>query len=160
MADISTFPILPIVHDSALKSETGPFLTYTAYTAVKVGQAVCFQSSGADFTVIPSVGGAGTVPIGVAANDADAGAKVSIAMQGNVIEMANADDTTVIDAGDWVECNDNAVGGTINTIDFTASGTTVTMHYQTIGIALEDIAGGASGYVLIMPIPLVQGNAS
>lgn len=160
MADISAFPTLPAVHDSEMLSDAGGILTFTASGTIKVGQGVCYAASGASMTVLASVAGEGTGPIGVALDNVTDGEVVAVAMPGCVVEMANADDTTAIDARDWVELNDNAVAGTINTVDLTASGTTTTAHPHVIGIALEDIPGGASGWVLIMPIPLTQGNAS
>ena len=160
MTDISAFPTLPNVHDSELLTDKGPVLTFLSAGTIKVGQGVCFAATGVSFSVIPSIAGANTQPIGVALDNVVSGEYVAVACVGCVAEMANADDTATIDAGDWVELNDNAVGGTINTVNFSASGTTTTAHPQVIGIALEDIAASGSGYILIMPIPLTQGNAS
>jgi hypothetical protein len=76
-----------------------------------------------------------------------------------IASVLNADDTTGIDAGDYLEMNDNAVGGTVSAAALTASGATATPHYC-IGIALEDIAGGGSGKCLIAPQCVIQVNAS
>ena len=160
MADISAFPTLPRANDSELISDGGPILTFVASGTIRVGQAVCYAATGVSMTVIASVAGTNTKPVGVALNNATNGEYVAVAMAGCVVEMANADDTATIDAGHWVECNDNAVGGTINEIDFTASGATVTIKDQTIGMALDDIAASGTGRVLVMPIPLTVGNAS
>ena len=160
MADISAFPTLPRANDSELISDGGPILTFIASGTIKVGQVVCFAATGDSMTVLASVAGANTKPVGVALDNVTNGEYVAVAMAGCVVEMANADDTATIDAGHWVECNDNAVGGTINEIDFTASGATVTIKDQTIGMALDDIAASGTGRVLIMPVPLTVGNAS
>ena len=160
MADISAFPTMPVINDSELISDGGPVLTFTAAGTIKIGQAVCYAETGVSMTVIASVAGANTKPVGVALDNVTNGEYVAVAMAGCVVEMANADDTATIDAGHWVECNDNAVGGTINEIDFSASGATVTIKDQTIGMALDDIAASGTGRVLIMPIPLTVGNAS
>lgn len=160
MADISAFPTLPRANDSELISDGGPILTFIASGTIKVGQVVCFAATGDSMTVLASVAGANTKPVGVALDNVTNGEYVAVAMAGCVVEMANADDTATIDAGHWVECNDNTVGGTINEIDFTASGATVTIKDQTIGMALDDIAASGTGRVLIMPVPLTVGNAS
>ena len=160
MTDISAFPTLPSANDSELISDGGPILTFTASGTILVGQAVCYAATGVSKTVLASIAGANTKPVGVALDNATKGEYVAVAMAGCVVEMANADDTATIDAGHWVECNDNAVGGTINEIDFTASGATVTIKDQTIGMALDDIAASGTGRVLVMPIPLTVGNAS
>lgn len=160
MTDISAFPTLPSANDSELISDQGPILTFIASGTILVGQAVCYAATGVSMTVLASVAGANTKPVGVALDNVTNGEYVAVACAGCVVEMANADDTATIDAGHWVECNDNAVGGTINEIDFTAAGTTVTIKDQTIGMALDDIAASGTGRVLVMPIPLTVGNAS
>ena len=160
MADISAFPTMPVANNSELISDGGPILTFTASGTILVGQAVCFAATGVSMTVLASIAGANTKPVGVALDNVTDGEKVAVALAGCVVEMANADDTATIDAGHWVECNDNAVGGTINEISFTASGATVTILDQVIGMALDDIAASGTGRVLVMPIPLVRGNAS
>jgi len=160
MTDISAFPTMPVANDSELISDGGPILTFIASGTILVGQAVCYAATGVSMTVLASVAGENTKPVGVALNNATNGEYVAVAMAGCVVEMANADNTATIDAGHWVECNDNKVGGTINEIDFTASGATVTIKDQTIGMALDDIAASGTGRVLVMPIPLTVGNAS
>ena len=160
MTIISASPPLPSSDDSDLISDQGPILTFVASGTILVGQAVCYAATGVSMTVLASIAGANTKPVGVALDNVTNGEYVAVAMAGCVVEMANADDTATIDAGHWVECNDNAVGGTINEIDFTASGATVTIKDQTIGMALDDIAASGTGRVLVMPIPLTVGNAS
>jgi len=158
MADISAFPTMPYTHDSEMMSSNGPILTFTASGTIKVGQVVCFAANGASMTVLASIKGAGTVPVGVALDNVTDGEKVAVAMMGCVAEVANADDTATIDTGDWLECNDNAVGGTVNTATFTAASDADARNGQIIGMALEDIGASGTGYMLICPVP--QGTTS
>lgn len=158
MTDISAFPTMPYTHDSEMQSDRGPVLTFTASGTILVGQVVCFAASGASMTVLASIKGSGTVPVGVALDNASDGEKVAVAMMGCVAEVANADDTATIDAGDWLECNDNAVAGTVSTATFTAASDADARNAQIIGMALEDIGASGTGYMLICPVP--QGTTS
>ena len=158
MADIKAFPTMPYTHDSEMLSSNGPILTFTASGTIKVGQVVCFADAGASMTVLASIKGAGTVPVGVALDNVTDGEKVAVAMMGCVAEVANADDTATIDTGDWLECNDNAVAGTVNTATFTAASDADARNGQIIGMALEDIGASGTGYMLICPVP--QGTTS
>ena len=158
MGDIKAFPTMPYTHDSEMLSSNGPILTFTASGTIKVGQVVCFAAAGASMTVLASIAGSGTVPVGVALDNVTDGEKVAVAMMGCVAEVANADDTATIDAGDWLECNDNAVAGTVNTATFTAASDADARNSQIIGMALEDIGASGTGYMLICPVP--QGTTS
>jgi predicted RecA/RadA family phage recombinase len=153
MADISAFPTI-----TPVEATDGDTFTYTAGAAITAGMVVCFEATGVSRQVIKCVAGAGTWPIGVAITSAASGAKVTVQTSGYAY-VANADDTTGIDAGDFLEMNDNAVGGTVNAAAITASGATVTPHYC-VGVAVEDIAGGGTGLCLIMPQVVIQANAS
>ncbi len=56
----------------------------------------------------------------------------------------------MIDAGAVVEGNDNAVGGTISAATGSATtGEAEELMADVVGMALEDIAGGATGRVKI-----------
>ena len=158
MTDISAFPTMPYTHDSEMMSSNGPILTFTASGTIKVGQVVCFADAGASMTVLASIKGAGTVPVGVALDNVTNGEKIAVAMMGCVAEVANADDTATIDTGDWLECNGNAVAGTVNTATFTAASDADARNGQIIGMALEDIGASGTGYMLICPVP--QGTTS
>jgi hypothetical protein len=155
MADISSFPtaIAPVEY------VLGVTYNLKSNGAIKAGQVVCFEATGVSKQVIPCVAGAGTWPIGVALTNAAAGVYVAVAGVGSIVKVVNADDTTGIDAGDWLEMNDNTVGGTVNAAALTASGATVTPHWC-IGVAVDDIAGGASGFCLVAPQCIIQPNAS
>lgn len=140
MADISAFPTIHnvVIHEGLMR-------TYTATEAVKAGQAVGFAATGVSNAVVPMDATADEQCIGVAVYDAGAGSLVSVAMDGCVVVVANADDTTAIDTGDQVELNDNAVQGTVSTLALTQ----FTANHYVLGIALEDIAGAGEGEILV-----------
>ena len=140
MADISTFPTITDV-----VSHMGLSRTFTFTEAASAGQVVGFAATGISNAVVPMDATAGEQCIGVAIYDVAIGDKGAVAMNGSVVKMANADDTSAIDAGDVVELNDNAVQGTVSALTLTQ----YTANHYTMGIALEDIAGGASGDVLV-----------
>lgn len=154
MADISTFPSMGIV-----VRQLGLTFTATANGAITAGMVVSFDDAGISNDVMPCVAEAGTWPIGVAITSAVDNAEVTVASYGSIVKVANADDTTGIDAGDFLAMNDCAAKGTVAAADLTASGATVLLQYV-VGIALEDIAGGGTGFALIAPQQIVRGNAS
>ena len=155
MADISAFPTIRNVLVSG-----NNIITLTATTAVKAGQLVAINATGVSGAVDKCIATAGSMPIGVALYDAAAAAIVAVATIGCVVYMANADDTTGIDAGGWVEFNDNAVGGTISECAVAAIGGAVgTGHYGVFGVAIDDIAGSGTGRVLLTgPQNVIQLN--
>lgn len=156
MADISAFPTIRNVLYWG-----NNLVQVTATTAVTAGQVVAINATGVSMAVDPAVAAGGSRSIGVALYDAAAGAEVTIACVGCVAYVAIADDTTGADAGDFLETNDNTVGGTVSTAAVAATGgATVTSHFDVIGIALDDIAGGGTGRMLIQPMCLTQANSS
>lgn len=141
MTDITAFPtISPVVINDA-----GPQRTFTFTEAASAGQAVGFAATGVSNAVVPMDATAGEQPIGVAVYPVEAGDKGLVAMDGNIVKVANADDTTAIDAGDHVGPNDNALQGTVSTVALGIQ----TADVYFLGIALEDIAGGGTGEILI-----------
>lgn len=140
MADISAFPTIHTVvtHESLIR-------TYTFTEAASAGMAVGFAATGVSNAVVPMDATADEQPIGVAVYDVAIGEKGAVAMNGNVCVVANADDTTAIDAGDQVELNDNAVQGTVSALALTQ----FTANHYVLGIALEDIAGAGTGEILV-----------
>jgi len=142
MADISAFPTIRKVFDSGNQN----FLTMTATTAVKAGMVVEIDATGVDLSVNKAVKESGASPVGVALYDAAAGSKVLVATVGAVVYVANADASTGTDAGDLLVTNDNTVGGTVSAS--VAVATTATPQ-KLVGIAIDDIAGGATGRCLI-----------
>jgi len=125
MADITIFPNIatPLVAGDNIKS-------LRAGATIKPGQVVEISDSR---TVVPATG-TGT-PIGVAIGNAVLGEQVAVAGNGCWVIVVNADSATNISAGDALEANDNAVGGTVSALD---SG-------KRVAIAIDDIAGGGMG---------------
>lgn len=145
MAAISAFPDIDVV-----MVNNGPTFTFFATAAITKGQVVCFNATGVSMYVEASVAGAGSQPIGVAiTSQATVGGPVTVALAGSIVYVANADDTSTLDAGDYVLTNSNAVKGTV-----CAVGTGAATQYP-VGIALEDIAGSGTGRMLVFPAPLV-----
>ncbi len=146
MSDVGTFPTLVdgIIHN------TGPSWTFTAGEDVKAGQLVGFAAAGGSLTVVAMDRTKDEVPIGVAQYDIASGEKGSILLPGCIVTVVNADDTTVIDAGDSLIQNDNSIKGTVSsaTGDHDAGAPTPTDDYI-VGNALEDIAGGGTGKALL-----------
>ncbi len=155
MADISTFPTIT---ESVIKNN-GPTASLTATEAIKAGQVVGFAATGISNAVVPMDKTSGERSIGVAIIDAAAGEMVTVALVGSIAVVANADDTTGIDAGDLVAQNNNSVKGTVSAATETASGATVT-NWDVTGVAIEDIAGGGTGQIIVCPFVFTQGNAS
>jgi hypothetical protein len=146
MADITTFPTITAVvsqgHHNARDVIAG--------AAIKAGQVVAYARTGVSNTVHPAVKGTTGGIAGVAAYDIASGAKGTIYTNGAIVYVANADDTTAIGAGSLVEHNDNAVGGTVSAL--VAAATTAdgeALYNDVLGYALDDIAGGATGRVMI-----------
>ena len=125
MADITIFPNIatPLVAGDNIKS-------LVAGATIKPGQVVEISDSR---TVVPATG-TGT-PIGVAIGNAVLGEQVAVAGNGCWVIVVNADSATNISAGDALEADDNAIGGTVSALD---SG-------KRIAIAIDDIAGGGMG---------------
>lgn len=142
MADIAAF-----TSPSHLVKGIGVFRSFTATTAVKAGQVVCFHGTGVDWSVIPSIAGSGTYPIGVAVTNADAGKAVDVALNGSIVKVVNADDGTGIEAGEWVKCDDNAVGGTVKVCVYSGG----IAAQGVIGHSMEAIAANSSGFILVCP---------
>lgn len=141
MADITSFPT---IHQVVI-DDGGPIRTFTFTEAASAGMAVGFAATGISNAVVPMDATSGEQCIGVAVYDVAIGAKGAVAMDGNIVVVANADDTSVIDAGDYVELNDNAVQGTVSALTLTQ----FTANHYVLGITLEDIAGNGTGEVLV-----------
>jgi len=133
MADIATFPT---IHDVLYAGDN--IQSFTASEAIKAGQAVGFAAAGVSLSVVPLDNTAGENAVGVALYDAAIGEKVAVACMGCICYVANADDGTVID---------NSVKGTVSEHAFGA----VEGTYLLIGQAIEDIAGGGTGRIMVMP---------
>lgn len=140
MADINVFPTM---HD-VLKSGDNT-LNLKAGATIKAGQVVGAHATGVSGEVIPNVGA--TPATGVALYDAASGAPIAVASTGCVVDVANADASTVIDAGTWVTIDDNAVGGTVSAIDAGMPAAEV------VGFTLDDIGGSGVGRIMLAPSP-------
>ena len=141
MAGIAAFPT---IHGVVI-DDRGPLRSFTFTEAAKAGMAVGFAATGVSNAVVPMDATAGEQPIGVAVYDVEAGDMGSVAMDGNVVVVANDDDTTAIDAGDHVGPISSTVQGAVVPIALGIK--TADIYY--LGIALEDIAGGATGEILV-----------
>ncbi len=142
MADIGTFPTIRnvLVDGENIKS-------YTAGAAIKAGQVVAFHGTGVSKTVHPAVKGTTVQIVGVALYDVSSGDEVAVAGRGCRVYVANYDGTTGIDAGDALEDNDNAVGGTVGAF---ALGGALVIRYIA-GYAVDDIAGAGTGIMEVNP---------
>ena len=155
MADISAFPDMG---DTILVSGDN-IQKYIAGAAITKGQAVAIHGTGVSETVHPAVKGTTASVEGVALATVASGENVAVAGPGCVVYMANADNTTAIDAGSGVEDNDNAVGGTISALPANTGGATAA-YTNLVGVALDDIAGGGTGRVrLICSITSIPNSA-
>lgn len=127
MAAITAFPEIPDTMHGAFGTE----VTKTASADILGGQAVQINSNG---TVAPATASTQKI-IGVALYDIPSGTEGAIRVVG-VARVANADGATAITAGAAVTAG--ALGGVVAHSTGTA-----------VGIALEPIAGGATGLVAI-----------
>ena len=141
MAGIAAFPT---IHGVVIDDQ-GPLRSFTFTEAAKAGMAVGFAATGVSNAVVPMDATAGEQPIGVAVYDVEAGDMGSVAMDGNVVVVANDDDTTAIDAGDHVGPISSTVQGAVVPIALGIK----TADIYFLGIALEDIAGGGTGEILV-----------
>ena len=146
MTDISAFPTITQVCDQGHQFARA----VKAGAAIKAGQVVAYADTGVSDTVHPHIKGTTASIAGVAAYDIASGSWGTVYLNGAIVYVANADDTTGIDAGAVVEGNDNAVGGTVSAAANAAT-TAEGEEYKNdiLGYAIEDIAGGATGRVMI-----------
>lgn len=156
MADIGTFPTI-----AKVLFNNGPTWACKAGEAITAGQVVGFKAAGVSNTVDVMDATAGETAIGVALFTVATDEIVTVCLPGSICICVNADDTTGIDAGAYLEQNDNTVKGTVN--EFTpqvaistfvpdASNDYIGLTTRRIvGIVLEDIAGGATGKMLVLP---------
>lgn len=127
MAGITAFPEIPDTMHGAFGTE----VTKTASADILGGQAVQINSNG---TVAPATASTQKI-IGVALYDIPAGTEGAIRVAG-VARCANGDASSAITAGAIV------TAGTLGGVVAASTG-------AILGIALEPIAGGATGLVAI-----------
>lgn len=140
MADITTFPAIQDVLVSGDNVHE-----FTATEAVTAGMIVGYAATGVDSAVVPMDATADEQCVGVAIEDAAITKKVKVAMDGCIVKVANADDTTAIEAGVYVEDNDNAVQGTVSVLTMTQ----FTANHNVAGITITAIAADGIGTMLV-----------
>jgi len=156
MGDVQTFAT-----GHPIMVNNGPTMTFTASGTITAGQVVAIDATGESMVVRAAVAESGESPIGVALTSASNGEAVTVALPGAVCYMVNADDTTGIDAGSFLEVNDNTIGGTVNAVNEAASGSaTGILHPLVIGKAIQDIPKSSYGLAIISYSPLTQANSS
>ena len=158
MTDIGAFPTL---HDILISGDN--IYSMTAGETIVAGQVVGIAASGASNTVVCMDNTSGEHALGVALHGASSTGKVAVAGVGCVCTCVNADDTTTIEAGDWVMQNANAVLGTVSAFSVRAAlGSTTTdlndthldVTYRMVGLATTAFtatSAGGTGEVLLFP---------
>ena len=129
MAGITAFPDIP----DTVQGAFGYDATYEASADILAGQAVQLASSG---KIAPATASSQKV-IGIALYDIPSGTIGAVRVLG-VSTAANGDGSTAITAGAPI------TAGTLGGVVAATTG-------SVLGIALEPIAGGATGKVLIVP---------
>jgi hypothetical protein len=147
MADIAAFPTIRNV------LWTGKNIhKFTATTAVTAGQVVAFAATGVSGAVIPAIKATSGQPIGVALYGAAAGKMVTVACNGCIVYVANAESDVDIDSGHILEDNDNATApGCVSmaAVTSTAGGGAVATVKYTVGIAIDKILRSETGRMLV-----------
>ena len=159
MTDIGAFPT---IHDVLISGDN--IYGMIAGETILAGQVVGIAASGTSNTVVCMDNTSGEHALGVALHDASSAGKVAVAGLGCVVTCVNADDTTTIEAGDFVQQNDNAVLGTVSAFLVRAplssmitdlNDTHSDATYQMVGLATTAFtatSAGGTGQVLLMPI--------
>ena len=156
MADIDPFPTIRNVLYSGDNIQS-----FTASGAITAGQVVAIDATGVTLTVRAAIAESGERPVGVAIISVASGALVPVAMTGCIVNVANADDGTDIDAGEWLTTNDCPAGGTVSAQSIAAeSGGTAALYDTVIGYAVGDIPKDATGLMMIQPQTITRPNAT
>lgn len=150
MADIGTFPTIRNVLESGEN-----ILQYTAGAALKAGMVVAFHGTGVSRTVHPCVKGTTGMPVGVVIYDVSSGDEAAIAGPGCTAKVANFSDSVAIDAGDLLEPDDNAVGGTVHALALLGA---LAMLYS-VGYAVDDIAASDTGFIMVQPQAVIDATS-
>ena len=162
MTDITAFPTIEnVVYSQGI---TVSMLTTGSSDAdIKPGMVVAINATGVTDTVQAALGTAGERPVGVALTNADVSTamKVTVMMSG-IAYVANYDDSATGDAGDYLITNDNAVGGTVQSIGApAATGKAESTTYpNVIGYLLDDMAASGEARCFIQPCVVTLGNSS
>ena len=154
MGDITAFPA---IHNVLYSGDN--IQSFTASGTITAGQVVAIDATGETLTVRAAVAEAGERPVGVAIMSVASGAQVPVAMTGCIVCVANADDGTDIDAGEWLTTDANAVGGTVSAQSIAATADTkATIHDTVIGYAVGDIDKAKTGLMMIQPQTITRPN--
>ena len=138
-------------------------ITMEAGEALTGGQVVGHAATG-DGKAYAMDATAGENAVGVVLYDVESGGQAAIATIGCVVRMREGAGSA-IDAGDWLEQDDNSAKGMVKTftpradlasctIDAT-NDTTVDGSTQLVGMALEDIAANGEGKCMIILAPVL-----
>ena len=141
MADISAFPT---IHDVLITGDN--VQSFIAGADWKAGQVLAFHGTGVDNTLHPAVKGTTVMIKGVGLYDVSSGNRGAVACRGCRCKVANAD-ASAMDAGDPVEDNDNAVGGTVSAAALSGG---IELKYIA-GYLEEDIAASSTGVMEVAP---------
>jgi hypothetical protein len=154
MGDISAFPTIRNVLVSGDNIQS-----YTAGGTIVAGQVVAIHGTGVSQTVHAAVKGTTDSVVGVAIYGATTGAKVAVAGPGCRVYCANADDTATFDAGDYLEDNDNAVGGTVSVAARSDAGAVAVLKFC-VGVSEDDVAASGTGIVRLICGPITSVNTA
>lgn len=157
MTVITTFPTIRNVlysGDNLISMTPAPT---NAAGVISAGMIVTFNATGVGMTVDACQGI--QPPFGVALYDSSgtAASRISIAGPGCIVYVANSDDQLTFDAGDYC-MGTSAFSGAASGV---APGAvpaigTANIPSSTLGIWLDDVAGGGTGRVLICPMCIGQ----
>jgi len=149
MTDITTYPTIV---DGIMHNAGPTWGIIIANGSISAGQVVGFTSSSStNNRVTALLDAAGDVVLGVAINSASNGEKVTIALPGSIVSVANADSDVNINAGRYVQTDDNAVAGTVK-VATANGGNSITAGNNIVGICLEQIAANGTGKILIIAL--------
>jgi hypothetical protein len=114
---------------------------FIAGAPILAGQSVALNGV-ADWTVIPTVKGTTTQPVGVALySQPTVGAKVSVAIVGSILKVCEANGAAIPQG---TQVQDSTVSGCVQTAVAAAGA-------YMLGIALSGIPANGTGYVLVNP---------
>lgn len=153
MADTDPFPTIRNVLVAGNNLQT-----FKAGADWKAGMQLAFHGTGVSKTLHPAIKGTTGMIKGVALYDVTSGDSGAVACRGCRCYVANADET-IIDAGDPLEDNDNAVGGTVSTAALSEAGAVAVAKYIG-GYAEQDIAANSTGIMEVAPAILTAVNTS
>ena len=128
---------------------------FTANESISAGMVVGHTATGVSWSLDAMDGTEGERPVGVAVYGAKSTDALSVAIDGCICYVM-ADATT--DAGDYVEASNLSNAGAVlpvadiaNASTNTSLAVTYTKSMNVVGQAMEDIAAGATGRIIVRP---------